>query len=57
MSFETMKGTEGLKEIREVIKTLEGIKQTEMRTLRINYLKSRLVWIKDILLNLPLKII
>lgn len=57
MSFETMKETEGLKEIREVIKTLEGIKQTEMRTLRINYLKSRLIWIKDILLNLPLKTI
>lgn len=57
MSFESMENTDGLREIREVIRVLEGMEQTGMRTLRINYLKSRLIHIKDILLNLPLKTI
>jgi len=55
MSFENTKGTVSIREIRNEISELETLDKTLMIKLRIDYLKSRLMLVKSILLNLPLK--
>lgn len=55
MSFENTKGTVSIREIRDEINELEALDKTLMIKLRIDYLKSRLMLVKSILLNLPLK--